>query len=251
MVLSASDLDDFVERGFVRLDEAFSRASAAAVAAQALALADVQGRTRTSISVVPGLPMDEMETLNSPRLCEAYDQLVGRNNWLSFDSAFEVNVVRPGHVASGRWHTDVNWQAADSNPADPYTWRLNVFSKNFALLLLVNLTDTEAADAPILLRVGSHLKVSARLRHFDREGVALESLAANQFVESADADVVSTLGAAGTVYLCHPFLVHTGTSHRGSSAKVAANPCLIPRADEVLASTPVGSAIRLGQERVR
>ena len=37
------------------------------------------------------------------------------------------------------------------------------------------------------------------------------------------------LGAAGTVYLCHPFLVHAAQPHQGNSPRFMAQPPLYPR----------------------
>jgi hypothetical protein len=37
------------------------------------------------------------------------------------------------------------------------------------------------------------------------------------------------LGAAGTVYLCHPFLVHAAQPHHGNTPRFMAQPPLYPR----------------------
>ena len=36
-------------------------------------------------------------------------------------------------------------------------------------------------------------------------------------------------GEAGTVYLCHPFLVHAAQPHRGTHPRFLAQPPLLPR----------------------
>jgi hypothetical protein len=38
-------------------------------------------------------------------------------------------------------------------------------------------------------------------------------------------------GSAGTVYLCHPFIVHAAQDHRGETPKFMAQPPLLPRED--------------------
>ena len=57
-------------------------------------------------------------------------------------------------------------------------------------------------------------------------------------------------GAAGTVYLCHPFLVHAAQKHRGTAVKFMSQPPLglrdlvdIDRADAEL--SPVERAVRI------
>jgi len=36
-------------------------------------------------------------------------------------------------------------------------------------------------------------------------------------------------GTAGTVYLCHPFLVHAAQAHHGATPRFLAQPPLLPR----------------------
>ncbi|HYQ17439.1 MAG TPA: phytanoyl-CoA dioxygenase, partial [Polyangiaceae bacterium] len=36
-------------------------------------------------------------------------------------------------------------------------------------------------------------------------------------------------GPAGTVYLCHPFLVHAAQPHRGRAPRFIGQPALLPR----------------------
>ena len=59
-------------------------------------------------------------------------------------------------------------------------------------------------------------------------GLSLRELAANGFAETARCREVLATGDAGTVYLCHPFLVHAAQIHRGSSPRFMAQPPLLP-----------------------
>ena len=63
---------------------------------------------------------------------------------------------------------------------------------------------------------------------FQRAGIAV-ALAATALTASTSAEARGryyghhrgdTTGAAGDVYLCHPFLVHAAQRHRGSSPRV-------------------------------
>ena len=47
--------------------------------------------------------------------------------------------------------------------------------------------------------------------------------------ETAGLPETAATGAAGTVYLCHPFLVHAGQPHRGTKPRFLAQPPLIPK----------------------
>lgn len=53
-------------------------------------------------------------------------------------------------------------------------------------------------------------------------------LAKNGFAESASRREMAATGDAGTVYLCHPFLVHAAQPHRGTRPRFMAQPPLFP-----------------------
>ena len=62
---------------------------------------------------------------------------------------------------------------------------------------------------------------------------------------------VTATGLAGTVYLCHPFLVHAAQPHRGEAPRFMAQPPLIPKMRFELTRSDgnyslVEQAIRLG-----
>ena len=85
-------------------------------------------------------------------------------------------------------------------------------------------------------------------------GLTLRELVA-RLPETEGREEILATGAAGTVYLCHPFLVHAAQPHRGTQPRFLAQPPLLPRGDLVLdradgAFAPVEIAIRqaLGME---
>jgi hypothetical protein len=77
-------------------------------------------------------------------------------------------------------------------------------------------------------------------------GLTLSELAADGFASTADCDEVLATGQAGTVYLCHPFLVHSAQPHRGTKPRFMAQPALLPKGefDPSLPPSPVQIAIR-------
>src|SRR5207247_7346310 len=85
-------------------------------------------------------------------------------------------------------------------------------------------------DAPTLIRVGSHRDIARRLAPAADDGLSLRELTANGFDESAERPLVLATGQPGTVYLCHPFLVHAAQAHRGTQPRVMAQPALGERA---------------------
>jgi hypothetical protein len=83
-------------------------------------------------------------------------------------------------------------------------------------------------DAPTRIRLGSHRDVARRLAPAGEEGLSLKELAKNGFAETANRREMAATGEAGTVYLCHPFLVHAAQPHRGTRPRFMAQPPLFP-----------------------
>ena len=71
---------------------------------------------------------------------------------------------------------------------------------------------------------------STRLEPHGEEGLTLGELASSEFSESAHRPEVTATGPAGTVYLCHPFLVHAAQPLLiGSGPRFLGQPALLPR----------------------
>ncbi|MGV3711276.1 MAG: phytanoyl-CoA dioxygenase, partial [Gemmatimonas sp.] len=124
----------------------------------------------------------------------------------------------------------------------------NINSRGRALLMLFLFSDVGENDAPTRIRVGSHRQIARQLAPHGDAGVTLGELATNGFEESADCREVLASGAAGTVYLCHPFLVHAAQPHSGRHPRFMAQPPLMPRVPFNLSApegqlSPVESAI--------
>ena len=84
-------------------------------------------------------------------------------------------------------------------------------------------------DAPTRIRVGSHLDIARQLAPAGEAGLTLRELAADNFAASAHRPEVLATGRPGTVYLCHPFLVHAAQPHHGTEPRFMAQPPLLPR----------------------
>jgi hypothetical protein len=115
--------------------------------------------------------------------------------------------------------------------------------------MLFLFSDVSEDAAPTRIRVGSHVDIARRLAPAGENGLTLRELAANGFVESAGRQEVLATGPAGTVYLCHPFLVHAAQPNRGIEPRFMAQPPLLPAAPVRLqradaAYSPVEQAIR-------
>lgn len=165
------------------------------------------------------------KAINMPVLVEAYDQLVGVGKWKPRDSIGTFPVRFPSDKDPGDtgWHIDSSFPGED--PSDFTKWRINVHSKGRALLLLFLFSDIGVDDAPTKIRVGSHLDVARILSPYGERGLSFMEVAAKLDATAHCEEVLAT-GSAGTVYLCHPFIVHAAQPHRGSEPRFLAQPCL-------------------------
>jgi Phytanoyl-CoA dioxygenase (PhyH) len=121
------------------------------------------------------------------------------------------------------WHIDSSFPGEDSDPNDYSTWRINIHSRDRALLMLFLFSDVGEQDAPTRIRSGSHLEVARILAPAGAEGLTNFEVSA-----TANCPEVIATGTAGTVYLCHPFLVHAAQINRGSQPRFMTQPPLYP-----------------------
>ncbi|WP_224365330.1 phytanoyl-CoA dioxygenase family protein [Hyalangium versicolor] len=251
--LSRAQIDQFITDGFIRLDNAFPRALADE--ARTILWADTgcdpeDPRTWTR----PVIRLNQYghppfkAAANTLILHQAFDQLVGPGRWQRPGAlgTFPVRFPSPDDPGDAGWHIDVSFGA--EHP-DFLEWRANIASKGRVLLMLFLFSDVEEEDAPTRIRIGSHVDIARQLASAGEAGMTLRELAADGFARSAHRPEALATGEAGTVYLCHPFLVHSAQPHRGRNPRFMAQPPLLPaeplkleRADQ--AYSPVETAIR-------
>lgn len=229
--LTVSQIDDFVENGFLHLRGAFRR--------------DLADACRDLLWRATGCSPDDPATWNKPvvripsmngppfseaantePLRQAYDALVGPGRWFPLPGlgGFPIRFPHPDDPGDIVWHIDASFPPPDRPESTDYSeWRLNLWSDGRALLLLFLFSDVGEDDAPTRIRVGSHLLVPRRLEPFGRAGTVTfwdppgDGLA-----------VALATGEAGDVYLCHPFLVHSAQLVRGQRPRFLAEPSLPP-----------------------
>jgi len=233
--LSSAHIDFFISNGFVRVDGAFPR-ELAHECRRILWLATGCKEDAPATWTHPVVRIGEIphplfrEAANTPRLHAAYDALVGTGRWLPRGSlgTFPIRFPSPDDPGDCGWHIDASF-GTDGEP-DFLKWRANVVSKGRALLMLFLFSDVGDEDAPTRLRVGSHVDIARRLEPHGDEGLTLGELASTGFAESSNRAEAAATGPAGTVYLCHPFLVHAAQPLlRGDRPRFLAQPPLLPR----------------------
>lgn len=258
--LSGTQIEQFIREGFVRIDRAFS--SDLATAAREILWRDCgcdPGDPTTWTKPVIRLwdYADEPFRIaaNTPVLHAAFDALVGAERWVPRESlgTFPIRFPHPDNPGDTGWHVEASF--APGEPTESYLhWRLNVRSKGRALLMLFLFSHVGEDDAPTRIRIGSHLDVARALAPAGEKGMSVLEISA--LAEPATRNLPEALatGEAGTVYLCHPFLLHAAQPHRGTRPKFMAQPPLYPKADFELERanadySPVERAIRLALEK--
>jgi hypothetical protein len=250
MSLTPEQIEHFVTAGYVKVDRAFPL--------------DIGEQCRRALWDATGYDPDQPSTwtqpfvrvecfatppfraaANTPVLHEACDQLVGAGRWtpLTGLGTFPLRFPSPDAPADGGWHLEASF-AGDRGEA-----RVNQRSRGRALLMLFLFSDVGADDAPTLVRVGSHLDVPKALEPAGDDGLPWMELCEHVVPLSQTRPVERVTGSLGDVYLCHPFLIHCGSAHRGHIPRFMAQPPLSPIGDLDPFSpnpSPVERAIRDG-----
>ncbi len=156
-----------------------------------------------------------------PVLWDAYDQLLGPGRHVERRAVGGSVVTRfPSAVDPGDagWHIDGSFPIGDG-------WGVNVHSRGRGLLCLFLFSDVGELDAPTEIKIGSHLLVPSTLEPLGEAGGLYDPKATDAFDDMLELPSVFATGAAGDVFVCHPFLVHRATwPHRGSRPRLIAQP---------------------------
>lgn len=252
-ILNSTQIQSFITDGFVRIDNAFSADIAAE--ARSILWKDIPANPNDSTTwtqpvVWLGMYTQEpfIKAANNPILYGAFDQLVGKDRWIPCMSmgSFPVRFPSATDTGDGGWHVDAGFPGEDPN--DYLSWRINIHSKGRALLMLFLFSDVTELDAPTKILTGSHMDVASLLQPHGEAGLSFMELA-KQLPIVANREEVLATGRAGTVYLCHPFMVHAAQRNRGTQPKFMAQPPLLPKSSFDIKApcplSPVEEAIRI------
>jgi hypothetical protein len=231
-MLTSAELERYHREGFIKIERAFPRPladEARAILWKDTGFDPQDPATWTRPVVRLGMYSQPpfVDAAITSVLHEAFDQIVGAGRWLPCRSlgTFPIRFPSPIDPGDTGWHVDASFGTEDP---DFMNWRVNARSRGRALLMLFLFSDVGENDAPTRIRVGSHEVMGRILEPAGESGLTLRDLAANGFTETAHCPEAAATGDAGTVYLCHPFLVHAAQVHRGSTPRFMAQPPLLP-----------------------
>lgn len=252
-VLSATDVEQFIELGWVRVPQAFNRRDA--LKAQDVLWQQVEKRdvkrddkstwTKPMIQINETYDTPEFRACDTERLSDAIEDLVGEGRWAGRGTPNRWGWW-PVNFAKG---ADVNWNV----PTGGWHWdgihfRHYVDSPDQGLLCLCMFSDIGPQGGGTVVVEGSH-KVVARYLSTQPDGVELgEGIQSvnqhhewfrkltgleegelslhdnpdriNYFMNNTFVDengihlhVLETMAEAGDVFLCHPFLYHAASQN--------------------------------------
>lgn len=246
-------VDRFLTDGFVRIDGAFDRATADECLDRMWpdtgADRDDPSTWTQPVVRLPGYGGGPFKrAANTPVLVDAIDRLVGKGRWVPRDGlgTIPVRFPHPDEPGDDGWHIEGSYL-----PPGEQFFHTNVFSRDRALLMLFLFSDVSEQDAPTRIRVGSHLDVPKILEPYGEPGASFMEVAPKAAEASRERAQALATGEAGTVFLCHPFVVHAAQPHRGTRPRFMAQPPLDP-AEPITLERPDGAysaveqAIRTG-----
>ncbi|GAB3492075.1 phytanoyl-CoA dioxygenase family protein [Amycolatopsis cihanbeyliensis] len=227
MSLTAEQVERFVTDGFVKLEGAFpveagERCVDELWAATGCARDDPTTWTEPVVRLGGFATPPFQEAATTAVLHAAFDRLAGEGRWIPRVGLGTFPVRFPGAAQPGDdgWHVDASYAGPQGEG------RVNLRSRERALLMLFLFSDVGPDDAPTRIRVGSHLDVPPLLETRGDEGREWMSLCRDAVPASEHRPVALATGALGDMYLCHPFLVHAAQPHRGRAPRFMAQPPL-------------------------
>jgi hypothetical protein len=233
--LTKEQINSFINHGFVKIENAFS-SEIASECRTILWKATKCDPDNPESWTQPVIRIGELgfepfkKAANTLILQNAFDQLVGKDNWLPRLTLGSFPIRFPCREAANDTGYHVDASFADENTSNYFEWRINVKSKARGLLMLFLFSDVSEIDAPTIIKIGSHFDVAKILEPEGEKGLSFMELAQKLNTISTKDEVFAT-GKAGTVYLCHPFIVHAAQNHTGTSPKFMAQPPLLTKCD--------------------
>jgi Phytanoyl-CoA dioxygenase (PhyH) len=222
-------IEEFLTDGFIKLPGAVPTDVVDACASLlwdeiGLSPKDPTGWTEPFVSVGGMGQPPFVQAVNSLVLLDACESLAGPGRWMPRASmgSFPLRFPHDREPDGLGWHIEGSYL-----PEGADVWWVNVRSRDRALLTLFLFTDVDENDGPTRIRVGSHLDVPKVLAPYGETGVSFLACAREVVAASADRPVAYATGAAGDVFVCHPFLVHAAQANHGTRPRFIGQPSVM------------------------
>jgi hypothetical protein len=224
-VLGRSQVEQFVEKGYTVLKDAFPRSVAAEVRKciwkkLKLSPEEPSSWTKPVIHIRRNFKTKPYTDAFTPRVLGAFDDLMGENRWVRqmilgwWPVAFPGFEKKAWHVPADGWHVDGSH------------FQHHLTSREQGLLPIFIFSDIETHGGGTALSEGSQRITARILAEAGPEGLSMEELSSRilKYNKSCKS-VIEATGNAGDVVLIHPFLLHARSPNCGSSVRFICNPC--------------------------
>jgi hypothetical protein len=215
-VFSESEIDQFIQDGYVVLRNAFSERLASKgrdFIWQKLEVSENKPSewTEKIIHIQEAFSCPPFDEMMNSRIRTAVEELTGRDRAYVHEYFGWWAVLFPGFPGPGGWHVD------GSN----FHHRLR--SNEQGLVTLYLFSDIGHGDGGTAIAIGSHKDVARILAAAEPDGLAIGDLIERLPVVDPR-QVVEVSGKAGDVAFLHPFLIHGFSANDGSRIRFACNP---------------------------
>ena len=231
MILSNSQIDEWIETGCTILRNAFPHEIASGVCERVWDKIEAQHPVRRDDRATWKPLVHLLDTVNdelsaqawSPRFCGAIDQLLGENRWHPVSSLGWFPVSLPGFETE-LWHApEQGWHV------DGQQFHHHLDSPDQGLLPLVILTDIAPGGGGTCIVPGSHKDTAHILQESEPAGLSIKELSA-RVQEIPRDNAIEITGSAGDVALLHPFMLHARSMNTNDAIRIICNPCISLRA---------------------
>ena len=228
-VLSPSDIDHFIERGFVRVRDCFSRDEALAATARACE------RLYCSLSDPATWPIGRMRAPESrrtsfeeiaPKAWQAACELLGGADRVALPCVWTDQFI----INFGR-QADLEWQPASGAPHPWHNWHKDGdFFRHFldspeqGLLVIGLFSDIDEGDGATYLACDSVGHVARHLAERPEGVLPVDLRIPSLDIIARCHDFAAATGEIGDVYLLHPFILHSQSVNAGPRARFIVNP---------------------------
>jgi hypothetical protein len=228
-ILSPSDIESFITRGFVKLSGCFSRELALELTSRACE------RLYCSLNDPSTWPSGRMRPPESqrvsfesiaPKAWQAACELVGGAERVlvpcTWGDGFIINFGR---------QPELEWRAPSSAPDPSFNWHKDGdFFRHFldspeqGLLVIGVFSDIEPRGGGTYIACDSVGHVARFLAQHPEGLLPAELRAPVRSIVDGCEDFMETTGAIGDVYLLHPFIVHSQSINASNRARFIVNP---------------------------
>lgn len=247
-VLSASEIEQFIELGYVVIREAFPREISREVLPWVweqmnLKPDDPAGWKQAMVHVRKFFVGGAFEGVYTPRLRGAVDDLLGEGRWQVPNRSGWWPVRFPGFESKPWKPPESGWHI------DGIQFHHHINAPDQGLLGILIFSDIEPGDGGTAISLRSHREAARILAKSEPTGLTPGEFS-NQVAALPRPEVLEITGRIGDVALMHPFMLHSASANTGSKVRIVTNKCF-PLHEPMRLDRPVESDHSPVEEAIR